>query len=276
MLFHVMSVVKSQIERCAEVIELLAVSGRPLPLGAIAERVEMPKSATHRMLAQLTTAGWVRQDAGTGFYTLTMQVTITGQLFLRRTGLPDIYQPLLDELAARTGAFARIAVLEGGKLTWIGHAQGARAGLLYEPDLTVDVRLNVTATGKAWLACLSNEDAMRLIMAQGIGTPERFGPKARTTVESILEELERTRARGWALTVEEAEAGVVAIAAAIRDPDNGAHIVGTVSVAGPVARITPDRYDGIAAAVVATAARLSPVWPLRERGGLLSTAHGAA
>lgn len=276
MLFHVMNAVKSQIERCVEVIELLAASGRPLPLGAVAERVEMPKSATHRMLAQLATAGWVRQDAGTGFYALTMKVTITGQLFLRRTGLPDVYQPLLDDLAARTAAFARIAVLEGGKLTWIGHAQGARAGLLYEPDLTVDVRLNVTATGKAWLACLSNEEAMRLVMAQGIGTPERFGPRARVTVEAILEELERTRARGWALTVEEAEAGVVAIAAAIRDPDDPSHVVGTVSVAGPVARITSDRYDGIAAAVTATAAQLSPVWPLRDRGGHSSLAHGAA
>jgi DNA-binding IclR family transcriptional regulator len=276
MLFHVMSVVKSQVERCVEVIELLAASGRPVPLGAIAERVDMPKSATHRMLAQLAVAGWVRQEAGTGFYALTMKVTITGQLFLRRTGLPDVYQPLLDDLAARTSAFARIAVLESGKLTWIGHAQGARAGLLYEPDLTVDVRLNVTATGKAWLACLSNEEAIRLIVAQGIGTPERFGPKARATIESILEELERTRARGWALTVEEAEAGVVAIAAAIRDPDDATHVVGTVSVAGPVARITPNRYDGIAAAVMATAGQLSPVWPLRERRGLPSTAHGAA
>ncbi len=271
-----MNAVKSQIERCVEVIELLAADGRPVPLGAIAERVEMPKSATHRLLTQLAAAGWVRQDAGTGFYALTMKVTITGQLFLRRTGLPDVYQPLLDELAARTAAFARIAVLEGGKLTWIGHAQGARAGLLYEPDLTVDVRLNVTATGKAWLACLSNEEAMRLVMAQGIGTPERFGPKARTTIEAILDELERTRMRGWALTVEEAEAGVVAIAAAIRDPDRPADAVGTVSVAGPVARITPDRYDGIAAAVAATAAQLSPVWPLRERGAHPATAQGAA
>lgn len=271
-----MSVVKSQIERCVEVVELLAAAGRAVPLGAIAERVEMPKSATHRMLAQLATAGWVRQEASTGFYALTMKVTIAGQLFLRRTGLPDVYQPLLDDLAARTAAFARIAVLESGRLTWIGHAQGARAGLLYEPDLTVEVRLSVTATGKAWLACLSDEEAIRLVMAQGIGTPERFRPEARTTIESILDELERTRARGWALTVEEAEAGVVAIAAAIRDPDDPADVVGTVSVAGPVARITPDRYDTIAAAVVATAGQLSPVWPLRERGQLPSSVHGAA
>lgn len=271
-----MTIVKSQIERCVEVIELLAASGAPVPLGSIAERVEMPKSATHRMLAQLAVAGWARQDADTGFYALTMKMTIAGQLFLRRTGLPDIYQPLLDELAAETEAFARIAVLESGKLTWIGHAQGARAGLLYEPDLTVDVRLNVTATGKAWLACLSDEEAMRLIMAQGIGTPERFGPKARTTIGSILDELGRTRARGWALTVEEAEAGVVAIAAAIRDPADTTQVVGTVSVAGPVARITPERYEKIARAVTATARQLSPVWPLRERGGLLSTVHGAA
>jgi DNA-binding IclR family transcriptional regulator len=271
-----MPVVKSQIERCLEVLELLADSGRALPLGVVAERVEMPKSATHRLLTQLCLGGWVRQEPGTGFYALTLKVTITGQLFLHRTGLPDVYQPLLDDLARRTGAFVRIAVLEAEKLTWIGHSQGARAGLLYEPDLTVDVRLNVTATGKAWLACLSNEEALRLIMAQGIGTAERFGPRARTTVQAILEELDRTRARGWALTEEEAEAGVVAIAAAIRDPVDSSTVVGTVSVAGPVARIPPERYEPIAAEVMATAALLSPVWPLRDRAGHPAAVPGAA
>ncbi len=256
-----MPVVKSQIERCLALIELLATEGRALPLGEISERLELPKSATHRLLHQLVETGWIRQDAATGFYAAALKLALIGQRLLHRTGLPSLFQPYIDDLAHRTTAFARIAVVDGEELTWIGQAQGAKSGLIYQPGPAAEVRLNVTASGKAWLACLEEEQALHLILKQGIGTPTEFGPRALTQIDEIRDELTRTRDRGYALAVEEGEAGVVVVAAAIRAQEAADIVVGTVSVAGPMARMTPDRYDGLAEAVSETAARLSAVWP---------------
>src|SRR5262249_54138200 len=59
-------------ERCLSIIELLAEGASDLSLGDIAERLELPKSATHRLLSTLVDVGWAEQDAGTSFYRLTM------------------------------------------------------------------------------------------------------------------------------------------------------------------------------------------------------------
>jgi DNA-binding IclR family transcriptional regulator len=78
----------------------------------------------------------------------------------------------------------------------------------------------------------------------------------------MTEELGRTRARGWGLAVEEAEPGIVAIAAPIVLPRGGEAAIGAVSVAGPVLRISPARYENLAQAVMSAAADLAALWPV--------------
>jgi IclR family transcriptional regulator, acetate operon repressor len=262
-----MPTVKTQVTRCLDLLELLGGHGGALALGEIARRLELPKSATHRLLAQLLAAGWVVQDEATDFYRLSLRLALIGQRFLHRTGLPDVYQPLLEGLAARTEAFVRIAVVEGDSLTWVGQAQGARSGLIYMPELLAEVPLATTANGKAWLATLPEEEAFRLIIAQRAAGHERRGPRARVSFEEIRKELEATRKRGWGLAVEDAEPGVVAIAAGIRPGSPPGPVAGTISIAGPVARIPPERFEAIAALVVETARELGALWPVRQAPG---------
>ena len=70
-----------------------------MPLGEIAERLDLPKSGAHRLLATLVDLGWAEQDPDTGFYRLTMRLAVLGQQFYVATGIPDMCQPLLDRLA---------------------------------------------------------------------------------------------------------------------------------------------------------------------------------
>jgi len=108
-------------------MELLAEGARDMALGEIAERLQEPKSGIHRLLTTLVTHGWAEQDAQTGLYRLTMRLTLLGQRFYADTGIPDLCQPLLDELAAQAGDYVRLAVAAGGSLNWLADAQGAAA-----------------------------------------------------------------------------------------------------------------------------------------------------
>ena len=65
-------------ERCLGIIELLADGAREMPLGDIAERLVLPKSGAHRLLATLVDLGWAEQDRETGFYRLTMRLAVLG------------------------------------------------------------------------------------------------------------------------------------------------------------------------------------------------------
>jgi IclR family acetate operon transcriptional repressor len=256
-----MRVVNSLVERCFLIVELLADEARSMRLGAIAERLDLGKSVVHRMLTVLCDIGWVEQDPDSGVYRLTLRLAVLGQRFLSGTHLPDVCQPILEELAGTTRELARMAVVQSDSLTWIAQAQGAKKGLIYQPEAAAKVRLTITANGKAWLSTLSNSDAVRLAVKDGFGQPGG-GANAIKTIEGLLGELEATRSRGWAISNEEAEAGVVAIAAPILLENK--ETVGTVSIAGPTSRLIVSRHEAIAADVIAASRRLGELWPLRR------------
>jgi len=119
-------------ERCLAIIELLADGARDMPLGEIAERLKLPKSGAHRLLATLVDLGWAEKDPETSFYRLTMRLATLGQQFYVATGIPDICQPILDRVAQQSREFVRLAVVDGHFLVWVAHAQGASAGLRYQ------------------------------------------------------------------------------------------------------------------------------------------------
>jgi DNA-binding IclR family transcriptional regulator len=254
-------------ERCLAIIELLADGASSLPLGAIAERLDLPKSGAHRLLATLVERGWVEQERDTGFYRLTMRLAVLGQQLYVATGIPDACQPLLDRLAQRSREFARLAVVNGDARVWVAHAQGATGGLVYQPSLSTNtVPLFATASGKAWLATLGVDEAMQKVARNGgFKDAHKYGPQVLRSVEALLREVRRTAQRGYGVASSEAEPGVAAVAAAICAVDGG-RAVGTVSVAGPSVRMTEARVQELAPLVQGTARELARLWPLRGHG----------
>lgn len=254
-------------ERALGILELLADGAREMPLGEIAERLALPKSGAHRLLTTLVDQGWAEQDRTTGFYRLTMRLAVLGQRFYHASGVPDLCQPVLDRFAQDCREFARLAVVDGSALVWIAHAQGAVGGLVYQPTQTTEpVPLYATASGKAWLATLAERDALQVVALHGgFRDADRYGPNVIRAVDNLAQELRVTARRGYGLAHNEAEPGVTAIAAAIRTgPENAA--VGTVSIAGPTARMSEARVRELAPRVVRCAAELSSSWPVRARG----------
>lgn len=251
-------------ERCLAIIELLADGAREMPLGEIAERLSLPKSGAHRLLTTLLEIGWAEKNPETAFYRLSMRLAVLGQQFFVATGIPDMCQPPLDRLARQCREFVRLAVVDGHSLVWVAHAQGASGGLMYQPSLTSNtVPLFATASGKAWLATLSIDQAMQMVTKNGgLKDADRYGPNAVRSVEALLREVKATARRGYGLALSEAEFGVTAVAATIRARDAGPAL-GTVSIAGPSARITEKRAHELAPLVLRAASELSNLWPLR-------------
>lgn len=253
-------------ERCLSIVELLVEEAGELQLGEIADRLSLPKSGAHRLLATLVEQGWVEQDAQTSAYRLTLRLTILGQRLYNATGIPDICQPILDRLARETREFIRLAVIDAHSLVWVADAQGARGGLMYQPLLTSNtVPLYATGSGKAWLSRLDERQVRDIIGRNGgFADAVHYGPNVIRSFEALFPELARTAARGYGIAMSEAEPGVTAVAAAISSGMDGA-FVGTVSVAGPSIRMGEDRLAELGPLVIGAAQELSEVWPLRER-----------
>lgn len=251
-------------DRALAIIELLAHHPRGLPLSEIGDRLAVPRSATHRLLAELRENGYVRQDFEGGVYRLTMKLPALGLAFLGASGISDLVQPILDQFAEATGELVLLCVLEGERLMRVAKAQGARHGIQYSPSEGSEVYLAATANGFALLSCLDDDAAIELVARQGFRR-EGFGPNQPQTLREMLAFVQDARERGFSLIEEVFELGTSAVAAPIRHITRG-DVIGTVSVAGPSLRMKRPQLEAMvppllqAATDLAAAASRSPIF----------------
>jgi IclR family transcriptional regulator, acetate operon repressor len=243
------------LSRALRILETLAQAPEGLPLSALADELELPRSACHRLLADLARCGYVRQVREHGDYTLTTKLPALGLSFLGGAGIIDIAQPIIDRLADISGELVRLALVDGDRLTFVGKAQGARSGLRYDPDMGIDVRLSCSSGGHAWLMTLSEERATELVARQGFGSPKEFGPKAPTTFKALMKVLDEDRRRGFSMMTEMYAPGMSALAAPVQR--RAQDTVGVITIAGPLLRLTPARMMELGEPLVAAAQQLA-------------------
>jgi DNA-binding IclR family transcriptional regulator len=240
------------------VLEWLAANSSGLSVREIATKLNIPASATHRILAELVQYGYVGQEQEYGKYFLTLKMCSLGLAQLSRRGIADIAQPILEQLARLSGEVARLGIVDGEQLVWVAKAQGATRGLRFDPDMGGIAPLSNTASGHAWLACLSDEEAVRLVTKQGtlarIGDDE--GKNAPRTIGALLQYLHQARARGYSTLAEAVHVGIAAVAAAVIHPGSG-QAIAVLAIAGPHVRLTDRKMAQLGPAVVEAARNLA-------------------
>ena len=245
----------SQIERAFLLIEALAKAPEGLAIQTLAQTFDIPKSAVHRMLSELVRLGIVRQDVQSLHYKLTSKLLAMGFQYLAGSGV-NIVQPVLDRLAETSGELVRLGIIENPKQTWIAKSQGARSGLKYDPDMGRTAPLGYTASGHAWLCCLTEQEALELLGNEPMPDFTTLGPNAPRDTQAILNALAEARRLGYAYVAESSAVGMSALACAIRHPVTHA-VIGVLSIAGPSARLPKERVEVLAKPLCEAAAELS-------------------
>ena len=121
-------------ERCLGIIELLADGASSMPLGEIAERLELPKSGAHRLLATLVDLGWAEQDRRHELLPADHAPRDPRAAVLRRDRHPRHLPAAARPAGASTAASSRgLPSSTANSLVWVAHAQGASGGLVYQP-----------------------------------------------------------------------------------------------------------------------------------------------
>jgi IclR family acetate operon transcriptional repressor len=246
------------LERTLAVLELLAANAYGMQLYEIADRLHIPRSATHRVLTSLVEHGYVRQERELGAYQLTAKIASLAFTFLAGSGITDLAQPILDRVAREAGELVRLALVDGRELVWVAKSQGSPSGLRYDPDMGQVGRLSCSASGHAWLSCLPDSEALALVAKQGFGTRREYGPRAPESEAALLKYLRQARKRGFSITIQTYADWMNAIAAPVKHPATG-EVTATVVIAGPHVRLTENRMIELAPLVMDAARELSTV-----------------
>jgi DNA-binding IclR family transcriptional regulator len=231
------------LESGLDVLEHLIADPRGLGVTELAAELNLDKGNLHRLLKVLITRGYVEQDAQSRRYRATAEIIHLAGSLLRQLDLRSAGEEICNDLLVRTGESTHLA-------------QATRDGLVYilqrRPPSRVSVETEVgsrppmhcTATGKAALA-FSTPDELALRLPDSY---EVFTYRTHATAEALERDLERTRARGYAIDDEEYNAGARCVAAPVFGMEG--QLVGCIGVSTPTQRVALDQLDALATEVV--------------------------
>lgn len=240
------------VERAMEIVE--ALSGEPAGLGLmeLSQRLGLNASTCHHLLQTLAHRGWVEQRPGSRRYRLGVRILQLKHTLAEGLDLAEEGAPYLEQLNALTGEAVHMAVLQGTFLYTVAKLESRHPVRVDSGAVGKSKAAHCTATGKAILAYLPEARLVALVQEQGLPA---YTPKTITTFEALVEELGRTRKRGYALDDEEFQPGVFCVGAPIRD--DGGEVVASVSCSIPLMRVSPARVESLAEAVLGCAASIS-------------------
>src|SRR2546428_1547164 len=146
----------------------------------------------------------LRLDTATGHFHLSCRLLALAFACAERVGIPGLCAPILQVLADETGELVQLAVVEGGSVLFVAKAEGPAQRMRMVPLVGAVAPLHATASGKVWLASLSEAAAAAALTQQGLA---RLAPRTITSRARLLAQLRDVRAQGYAIVDEEVGAG---------------------------------------------------------------------
>lgn len=220
------------------IIEFLSYSKEPLRLADIAAGLNYNPSTALRFLNSLEQAGYICKDPDSLKYQMTFKICALAYHIRLNSGLVEVTMKPIKELSARLRECVCLAVAQNDMVVYLFSADGPYTMLKTTQRIGNTSPMHCTGVGKMILSEYSKEEVEKVIAR--IGMP-RYTDHTLTTEEALLDELERIRRRGYAYDNEECEIGARCIAFPIRDYTG--KIIASLSVTGPVIRITDEFID---------------------------------
>ncbi len=218
------------IDRASQLLVRVVEAEDARTIGELADISGLPKSTTSRLIGALERQGLVQRDPSRGAIS-------PGPVLLRYARRETTGHDIVEVAADALDRLAR----SSGETVNLGVATSAAVEMLDQRDS----RHIVGSTN--WIGRRVPHHGSvigKVLLAEGAlpfpeGPLEKLAPCTITDAAELRRDLERTRARGYAVAVDELEAGLWAVAAPVRDA--GGVVIAALSISGPTVRL----HDGL-------------------------------
>jgi DNA-binding IclR family transcriptional regulator len=184
------------LRRGLAVLRVLAEHAGPLSAATIARQLELPRSTTYHLLAELAASGFVTHLPDDRRYGLGIAAFELGSAYLRHEPLERLAGPILRELVDSQGHTAHLGVLHGGESLYLIKERPARLETVVT-DVGVRLPAQLTASGRSMLARLPRAQ-VRALFPSSMGFVRRTdrGPQHLAELRRVLD---RELRLGWAV-----------------------------------------------------------------------------
>jgi len=229
------------LSRGLEALNYMTAHPGPVRLTDVAEALGVDKSNAAHLLKTLVAMGYAEQDDGRRYQP---SGKLAGRARTEHTleeivAVKEAWRGTLEALVAETGECAHLAVLVGLRVWYIDKVDSPLP-LKVDHPIGALSPLHCTALGKAFLS---------FGQAQMPDDQLAFTPRTLTTRRALMDEIERTRVRGYSIDDEEFATGIRCVARPVYD--TSAAMIAAIGVSGPSVRVTDARLHELGRIVAA-------------------------
>ncbi len=192
------------VTRAAALLDELASSDEPLGLSDLARRLGLAKSSLSNLCVALEEAALIRRVDTR--YTLGHKLVELASSYLRKVDLLSEFHAQARELATAAHETMLLGLLDGAEVLYLARHDGTQP-IRLASDVGRRMPAVCTALGKAMLSTLSTDEVIARV-----GSLDPFPvltSRGAQNLDELLEDLERTRQRGFSIDDEENTEGVV-------------------------------------------------------------------
>ncbi|MGI6782743.1 MAG: IclR family transcriptional regulator [Aminivibrio sp.] len=182
-----------------------------LGLTEISRATGINKSTVYKILLSLRERRLVELNIKTKKYSLGPRVLELSTFFTRSLNIKDAAHPFLQELAGESGKTVTFALRKEAHLVFIDRVDGSESVRFY-CDIGKVIPYNSGAAAKAVFAYLPPEQREKIS-----GEPEKKFTDSTKSWNQMAKEAELIRERGYSISDEEVDRGVIAVGAPVFD-----------------------------------------------------------
>lgn len=203
----------------------------------LAEKLDLSKGAVYNHLATLRENGFITKEGD--HYQLGLRFVNYGACVKNQSIVLQEGKEESDNLAMKTGEYVHLLEMnhKEGVFVYIKKGENAVGDEYYSQIQEETDPLYCTAAGKAALAFMPDERINTILRER---TLDPHTKHTITDPDELRKELSQIREQGFALNDEEEFLGLRAVGAPIRDRNN--QVLGSISVSGPVSRLSGKRF----------------------------------
>ncbi|MGD2098108.1 MAG: IclR family transcriptional regulator [Desulfobacterales bacterium] len=216
------------LERALDILECFSFQHRELSLTDIVNHTGLNKTTAKRLVANLTTRGYLQLDPQSKMYHLGMRLFEMGGIVFSSFSLRQAAVYPMTRLQGKTGATVLLGVRMDDQLVYVDKREGA--GMIrISSDIGWRRPLHYGMLGMILLAGLDPRDVRKILKKFPL---QAHTPLSITDPNAFSLRLEQIRDQGYVFEKEEAVEGVFGIAAPIRDYSR--QVVAALGIALPL------------------------------------------
>lgn len=217
------------------IIEAFSDQRREMSVARAAQAADISRASARRCLLTLAELGYLRRIGSS--YLPTPRMLRLGDAYFEVSTLPQLAQPHLDIARDQLNESVSLAVLQDDAAVFIARAQVTRPIATYA-RLGIALPAYASATGRVLLAA---EDDAQFEAYLSRTEFVAHSPKTVTDPDRIRELIMEVRRTGYALSSEQFELGIFALAIPVIDHRD--KIVASISISASMARISPEQAE---------------------------------